>query len=152
MGQKHPPKLHFQRKTFKLEPPNRLFPSQSSKYFLNFPDFCRFITPFLSTSLYIQSRAAAMGACCSRDKDKALLQDVFESSANFWKAPSYEDLWKQHRPVLQYSIRGIYRGERTVLTEREIKAACTILRAFRGWKERQNSEKVNLSLVLVTHL
>jgi len=93
-----------------------------------------------------------MGTCCARDKDKALLQDVFESSANFWKAPNYDDLWKQHRPVLQYSIRGIYRGERTVLTEREIKAATTILRAFRGWKDRQNCTSVQLSLGLITHL
>ena len=93
-----------------------------------------------------------MGTCCTRDHDKAVLQDVFESSANFWKAPSYEDLWKQHRPVLQYSIRGIYRGERTVLTEREIKAAYTILRAFRNWKSRLNSGNTRLRLLLVTHL
>lgn len=93
-----------------------------------------------------------MGTCCSRDKDNALLQEVFESSANFWKAPSYEDLWKQHRPVLQYSIRGIYRGERTVLTEREIKAAYTILRAFRSYKSRQTATNADLRLLLVTHL
>ena len=78
-----------------------------------------------------------MGTCCSRDKDNALLQDVFESSANFWKAPSYDDLWKQHRPVL---------------TEREIKAAYTILRAFRAWKTRQTTSNVHIRLLLVTHL
>ena len=92
-----------------------------------------------------------MGTCCTRDKDQVLLQEVFESSANFWQAPSYEDLWKQHRPVLQYSIRGIYRGERTVLTEREIKAAHTIIRAFRRWKRRHSSGP-NPSFALATQL
>lgn len=78
-----------------------------------------------------------MGVCCVREKEQVLWQDVVESAAYFWQAPNCEDLWKQHRPALQYSIRGIYRGERTVLTEREIKAAFTIIRAFRRWKRRR---------------
>lgn len=93
-----------------------------------------------------------MGNCYSRDKDQVLLQDVFESSGNFWRAPSFDDLWKQHRPVLQYSIRGIYRGERTVLTESEVKAAYTILRAYRRWKTRRASQEPDQFHPIVTHL
>ena len=62
------------------------------------------------------------------------LGKTFEASDYFWSNPGIKKIGKVCHPESSYPVGKMYRGARSIVTDDEVRACRTILKAFREYK------------------